>query len=480
MKLSSQASSLPSSRLACAPFWLTASIAALLSSIPPSASAETWTIAGGSSWGTAANWNPASVPNAIGASATFNGAATGSNAAQTANRTITLDGARTVGAIVFNTDLSTFTNQLATGTGGSLIFDALGAGPATITTMGAGMGNNTISGPMTLIDSLTAIVNNTTASSPAGSLNLTGTIGGPGGFTKQGDGLATFGTGAKTYTGATLLSGGRMRTSLAASQTATSSFTIDAGAQLDLISAGTYTFGSGPMNLNGTGALSGPFAAFAGAIRNDTNLAVTITNAVNLQSNTLLHVQGAATGGLTLNGVIGGIGMLLFTAPGSNADLGKLVLGNDNSYSGGTLVRGGLLTLGAPSADFGGGDVTILSGNAMFSGASARLQLPVGILNAIADTATLSLAGGNIGGVADDGFAELQAGINEIIGGLMLGGVPQGPGTYGSTLSAALFQNDEYFSGTGIVTVVPEPGAAAMLLGGLAMLLGFQRQRSRR
>ena len=214
MKLSSQASSLPSSRLACAPFWLTASIAALLSSIPPSASAETWTIAGGSSWGTAANWNSTSVPNAIGASATFNGAATGSNAAQTANRTITLDGARTVGAIVFNTDLSTFTNQLATGTGGSLIFDALGAGPATITTMGAGTGNNTISGPMTLTDSLTAIVNNTTASSPAGSLNLTGTIGGPGGFTKQGDGLATFGTGAKTYTGATLLSGGRMHGTL--------------------------------------------------------------------------------------------------------------------------------------------------------------------------------------------------------------------------------------------------------------------------
>jgi len=41
------------------------------------------------------------------------------------------------------------------------------------------------------------------------------------------------------------------------------------------------------------------------------------------------------------------------------------------------------------------------------------------------------------------------------VGGLVLAGVAQAPGTYGSTLSPATFQNDEFFAGTGTVTVRP-------------------------
>src|SRR5436190_7275628 len=193
---------------------------------------QTWNLPAGGSWNTAANWNPAGVPNGIGASATLNGAASGSNPAQTGNRSVTMDAAITVGSIVFNNDLSTFTDSLTTGTGGSLIFDAVGSGPATMTTMGTGTGNNTISAPITLTDSLLANVNNTSASSAAGSLNLTATIGGAGGFTKNGDGLATFGTGAKTYTGATILNGGRTRISNVAQPSATSSFTVNSGGQV--------------------------------------------------------------------------------------------------------------------------------------------------------------------------------------------------------------------------------------------------------
>ena len=247
------------------------------------------------------------IPNAIDASVFFNGAATGSNPDQTGNRSVTLDGGKTVGSIVFNNDLSTFTNTLAIGTGGPLTFDKTDAGPATITTMGFGTGNNTISSTMVFTDSVEATVGNTTATSAAGSLNLTGAISGPGGFFKFGDGLATFGGngaggGIKTYTGPTVLNGGRMRISLVASPTATSSFTIKEGAQLTLIPGGaggaqTFTFGSGPLNLNGTGATSGPFAGVPGAIRNDrqTGFSPTITNAVVLESNTLIHVQ-AITG----------------------------------------------------------------------------------------------------------------------------------------------------------------------------------------
>jgi hypothetical protein len=97
----------------------------------------------------------------------------------------------------------------------------------------------------------------------------------------------------------------------------------------------------------------------------------------------------------------------------------------------------------------------------------------------MADNATLSLAGGKVAGLADDGYVDLGLGVNEVVGALVLGGVAQPLGTYGSSLSTAAFKNDEYFAGSGIVTVVPEPGVAVMMLGGITMLLGAQRFRKK-
>ncbi|MDB6069097.1 MAG: autotransporter-associated beta strand repeat protein [Verrucomicrobiales bacterium] len=450
-----------------------------LAGIGAASAQSTWNSGVGGSWATATDWSPAGVP-AAGADIVFNGAATIANPAQTANRSITLDGTRTAGSILFNNDLGAFTNSVTTGTGGPLVFDAA-SGPATITANGGGTGtgNSTVSVAMTLTDSLVAIVNNTTATSAAGALNLTAAISGPGGFTKQGDGLATFGTGTKTYTGATILDGGRMRMSQLAHPTATSSVTINAGAQLNLISASTYGFGGATLNLNGSGATSGPYAAFPGAIRNDTNLAVVLTSRVVLQSDTLLQVPGSASGSLSLSNVVSGPGGLTLTAPGSDANQGQLVLDGANSYAGSTVIRAGLLTLGSSAtASLGAGDVTVMSGSSMVSGASARLAIPSTALNAITDVAVLSLAGGNVAGVADDGYISLAAGVNEWVGGLILGGTAQGPGTYGSTASAATFQNDEYFSGSGILTVIPEPAAPLLVLLG-ALVCTQDRRRGR-
>ena len=395
---------------------------------------------------------------------TINNAASGSNSAQTANHSITLDAAQTVGSITFNNDAANaFTNSLTTGSGGSLTFDATGTGPAAIDVpVAIGTGNNTISAAMTLNDTLVASVNNVTASSAAGALNLTATIGGVGGFTKRGDGLATFGTGNKTYQGATILEGGRMRISAAAQPSATSSFTINAGAQLTLITVGAYTFGSGALNLNGSGATSGPFAIFPGAIRNDTNLAVTITNAVVLQSNTLLHVEGSATGSITLTGIVSGPGSLTLTAPNSSANQGQLLLNGANTYQGGTFVNGGTLVVSGASATLGTGNVTV--DNTASLSSIAKLTIQGGVSNAIADSVTLSLRGGGTAGVADQGFLELGAGVNETVGGLMLNGAAQAAGTYGSTMSSAMFQNNEYFAGTGIITVTPVPEPSGILI----------------
>jgi CSLREA domain-containing protein len=274
--------------------------------------AVVWNLPAGGSWDSAGSWNPATVPNATGDSATFNGAATGSNPAQTASRTVTLDGDKTVGSIVLNTDLSNFNNTLAAGTGGTLVLDETGAGPATITTIGVGTGNNTISAPITLTDSLTAIVNNTAATSVNGSLNVTGAISGPVGITKQGNGTMTLAT---------------------------------------------------------------------------------------------------------------------------------------NTYLGGTRVNAGRLRLSSPTASLGSGNVNVAGGG---------LKIESGVSNAISDVAVVSLGGGGTAGVADTGFAELGAGINETVGTLVLGGVAKPAGTYGSTSSAGSFKSDEFFAGTGTLTVLSD------------------------
>lgn len=436
--------------------------------------AETWNLPAGGTWNDAASWNPTSIPNAVGAAAIFNGAATGSNPDQTGNRSVTLDGDKTVGSILFNNDLSTFTNSITTGTGGTLVFDALDGGPATIhVPVAAGTGNNTISVPTRLDDSLVATVDNVSATSAAGALNLTAAISGPGGFTKNGDGLVTFGTGAKTYMGATVLNGGRMRLSESAEPSDTASFTINAGAQLVQITDGEYTLGAGPLNLNGRGATTGPFAPFRGALRPDRNnagRALTITNDVVLQSDSLIHVQALHFGGsyvdhsLTLPGKVSGSGLLEFTDIDSgDSNIGRLILtGTENTYSGGTLVRGGTLEARAATTSLGTGDVTILSGSGLLNPAAvSKLIIQAADNNAIADTATLSLAGGKGAGVADDGFVELFT--DEVVGSLVLGAMTMAPGVYGSTLSAAPLANqfDEFFAGTGTVTVA----AAAGVLG---------------
>ena len=124
----------------------------------------------------------------------------------------------------------------------------------------------------------------------------------------------------------------------------------------------------------------------------------------------------------------------------------KTVLSGHNTFSGGTIVEDGTLTVSGASATFGGGDVTVNAGHAAIS---------AGVTNAILDTAKLTLLGGGTPDFADVGFIDLAAGINERITALFLGAASQANGTYGSTLSAATFQNDDYFSGTGIITVGP-------------------------
>src|SRR5215216_5403054 len=82
---------------------LAAALAAPLLAAPAArAGVVTWSNPAGGSWNLAGNWNPETVPNAVGDGAVFNNAASANNPTQTGNRAVTADGAQTVGSIVFN------------------------------------------------------------------------------------------------------------------------------------------------------------------------------------------------------------------------------------------------------------------------------------------------------------------------------------------------------------------------------------------
>lgn len=117
-----------------------------------------------------------------------------------------------------------------------------------------------------------------------------------------------------------------------------------------------------------------------------------------------------------------------------------------------------------------GGNVDVFS--------PAVLTIDTGVVNAIADTGTLTLAGSGADNIANGGHLVLTGGISETVGGLVLGGVVQTlPGTYGSSLSSATFVNNEFFSGTGVVVLVPEPSAFLSVVGGLGTLVALRRFR---
>jgi len=84
--------------------------------------------------------------------------------------------------------------------------------------------------------------------------------------------------------------------------------------------------------------------------------------------------------------------------------------------------------------------------------AAGKVTIHSGVSDAISDGALLSLTGGAIAG---GGRLTLDAGVDETVGSLLLGGTPfNAAGTYGSTASGADFQFDDFFVGGGFVRLI--------------------------
>lgn len=152
-------------------------------------------------------------------------------------------------------------------------------------------------------------------------------------------------------------------------------------------------------------------------------------------------------GGFAVSAVISGIGQLRVYSNGSSLSPVAIALTNPgNSYSGGTLVsQYGYLDV-KNGGTLGTSKVTVAPG--------ALLKLEHG--TAIDNAATLELQID----VGRTGRVDLADGVVENVGRISLGGIPytQQGMSFGSTSSGAQYQDDNYFTGSGIVRIQPAPG----------------------
>ena len=411
----------------------------------------TWNLDGSSSWGTAGNWNPAGVPDSIGALVNF-------SSVITAPVSVTLDGSKTVGAIVFD-NANSYT--IAPGTGGTLTLNN-GLANALVT---VNSGSHTIAAPV-------ALAGNANLTAATGStLTISGSISGAGKtLTANGTGTVVL-SGNNSYSGATTIAAGTLDVAGANALAGTPSVVEKSGAVLRL-SASAITV-TAPVVLDlGGGTASGVVIASGGT----GNFALDVASGTNATLSGLLTNPGG--GSLVKRGA----GSLTLTGPGAN------VLSNSGGLS--TVVQDGLLILnGGASATYGvTGEMAI--GDMTPNAVSVILQS--GTLNVSTFTSigrgngtsglqsTLNVSGGALNtGNLFTGFAAGVGGYNaqptiNITGGVVTAvntavntGIRLGESAGGATVvnltgTGVLTSNGDFQIGTGGTAVINVTGTAVM------------------
>jgi fibronectin-binding autotransporter adhesin len=254
--------------------------------------------------------------------------------------TLRLDGANTFGGGVnLNAGGLVVGNAAALGTsaltvGGSSTLDAAGA--------------VTLANDITLNASLTVLGTD--------DLTLNGNIFGTGGLIKEGAAVLTL-NGFNPYTGGTNISAGTLALGAGASLASSGIVNLAAGATLDISAGnGTQTFGT----------LSGP-------------------GTVNLGANSL--TIGNPTNGIFAGSIVGTGGVI-------KEGIGTQILFGANTYTGGTLINAGTLTIGAGGSLASSGAVNLAGTGTGFVIATGGDQ-EIGGLNGVAGS-VVSLGGNTL------------------------------------------------------------------------------------
>lgn len=160
----------------------------------------------------------------------------------------------------------------------------------------------------------------------------------------------------------------------------------------------------------------------------------TTSVALNDAIDNIINIDGS--GGITISTVVKNAGGNHITLGGIGS--GTLTLSAANTYTGGTTINGAKAVATINSA-LGTGNVTV-------STSGVGLTLQGASNNFIDNAATVTIASGAK-------MALNQTGGSDTVGTLILAGVTQTAGTYGSSASGATFVNDTFFTGTGTLTV---------------------------
>ena len=289
-----------------------------------------------------------------------------------------------------------------------------------------------------------ALGNNTTLTinGSTSTVAFQGSITGPGSLIKTGTGTLTL-TGVNNYGGGTTINGGVLigtnaslpgnianNASLEFNQNTDGTFAgvISGSGSVIKTGAGTLTFAGANSYGGGTLLNEGTLSVSSDQNLGDSSGALTLANNSTLETtatlsssrNMTLNVGGGTfqvdTAGntTTLSGILGGGGLLTKTGPGT------LILAGQNTYSGGTLLDGGILSvssdqnLGDSSGALALANNSILETTAGLSSSRPITLNPGGGTIQVSTADTTTILSGNIGGV--DLLTKTGPGILELTG----------------------------------------------------------------
>ncbi|MFD0893892.1 tandem-95 repeat protein [Luteolibacter ambystomatis] len=327
----------------------------------------TWTNANGGSWPTVANWSGEVMANGPGRTADF------STLNLTANATVTFDGARKIGTLIFGDTTPSHDWTLNPGSGGTLTLSTLSGTP-------------------------TIQVNNRSA-------NIGIVLAGTQGLTKAGTGSLTL-SGANTYSGTTTANAGTC--SLNGDQSAANGgWTINAGATVNVLGGATLATAGGKSISLANNSTAAHALNVAGTVTNNGSLSVAALSTVTLNSGGAWTQSGSmaiqslasyANAQLTVNSGAS------FTYT-SGTDI-KLAASSGTGAGNGTLtVNGGIFTTGRGFSNAASGTGTGSANLILTNGGTLKLSADIPTLIITSGRPFTFQCGTGGGGLNTNGFS---------------------------------------------------------------------------